>query len=648
MTSVFIGGVVAELPLLREGLLMSCRTWLGTTKALRCLIIIVGMNLCFAGCEGTPEPSAGGGTEPLPRPGAVATSKAVVPPKAEAADDRRSGFSKDRVTLTKQLHSSPFRFTERAKTAGIDFVHFSGMTDARHFPTANGSGVAVFDYDNDGKLDVYFATCTLLPLGTATKGPNRLYKNMGDGTFRDATESSGLGFAGFCHAIIVGDLDNDGDSDVFLANYGPNVLYRNNGDGTFRDISKAAGIDRPLWSSGGALLDYDNDGDLDVYLANYGEWSLPKDDLFCGDSKGKVRHYCSPRSIRTAKHILYRNDGDLTFTDVTDAAGVGRADGHGFGAVSADFDGDGLIDLYVSNDMNPNFLYLNKGDGTFEDRTEVSGAAFDEKGRAQSGMGVDSEDVNGDGRPDLFVTNFANEYNTLYENLGKGLFADTTPYFGLASDTMPFVGWGCALADFDNDGWPDNFVTNGHVDNNLRELERLVDYGQPPLLFSNQEGKRFRLATRDVGPYFDTAHVGRGAAFGDLDDDGDIDIVVNHKDGAPALLRNDTRNENGWIRLDLQGTRSNRDAVGARVEAVVGDRTIHRQRKGGYSLQSSNDPRLLIGVGKADEVTRLTVRWPSGAVSTLEHLKAGQTHKVIEPADAPKDKAPTPLAEPEE
>ena len=625
---------------------MSRRTWLRTREAL--CFLIVGMNLGLAGCKKTPEPSAGGAVAPTPLPGDAPTSKAVDPPKAEAADDRRTGFSKDRVTLTKQLQSSPFRFTEMAQSAGIDFVHFSGMTEARHFPTANGSGVAVFDHDGDGKLDVYFATCTLLPLGTARKGPNRLYKNMGDGTFRDVTESSGLGYAGFCHGIIVGDLDNDGDPDVLLANYGANVLYRNDGDGTFRDVSKAAGIDRPLWSSGGALLDYDNDGDLDVYFANYGEWSLPKDDRSCGESDGKVRLYCSPRSIRTAKHILYRNDGNLTFTDVTDAAGVGRADGHGFGVVSADLNDDGLIDLYVTNDMNPNFLYLNKGDGTFEDRTEISGAAFDEKGRAQSGMGVDAEDVNGDGRPDLFVTNFANEYNTLYENLGKGLFADTTPYFGLASDTMPFVGWGSALADFDNDGWPDNFVTNGHVDNNLRQMGRLVDYEEPPLLFANQEGKRFRLATRDVGPYFDTAHVGRGAAFGDLDDDGDIDIVVNHKDGAPALLRNDTKNENHWIRLELQGTRSNRDAVGARVEAVVGDRTIHRQRKGGYSLESSNDPRLLIGVGSAEEVTRLTVRWPSGAVSHLEHLKVGQTHKVVEPADAPPGKAATPGAEPEE
>ena len=285
---------------------------------------------------------------------------------------------------------------------------------------------------------------------------------------------------------------------------------------------------------GGALLDYDNDGDLDLYVANYGEWSLPEDERFCGDRKRKIRQYCSPLKIRTTKHILYRNDGDLTFTDVTDAAGVGRADGHGFGVVSADLNGDGLIDLYVTNDMNPNFLYINKGDGTFEDRTEISGAALDAKGIAHSGMGVDAEDINGDGRPDLVMTNFDNEYNTLYENLGEGLFADRTPHFAMASATIPYVGWGCALADFDNDGWPDNFATNGHVDNNLTRSGKAVPYAEPPHLFANQGGKRFLAATRDAGPYFDSAHVGRGAAFGDLDDDGDIDIVVNHKDGRPG------------------------------------------------------------------------------------------------------------------
>ncbi len=466
--------------------------------------------------------------------------------------------------LSEQTEPSPFRFAEIARNAGIDFVHFSGMTAAKHQPTAHGSGVAVFDYDNDGKLDLYFATATLLPLGTAQKGPNRLFRNLGGNKFQDVTESAGLGFVGFCHGIVVGDIDNDDDPDVFLCNYGANVLFMNNGDGTFRDISKSAGIDRPDWSSGGAFLDYDNDGDLDLYVANYGIWKLPEDDKFCGRLEPKrIRRYCSPNVIRPAQHQLYRNNGDLTFTDVYDRAILTidpetkkprpRCDGRGFAAVTADLNGDGLIDIYVANDVCPNFLFLNRGDGTFDDATESSGAAYDDKGRAQSGMGVDAEDVNGDGLPDLFATNFTNEYNTLHINLMSGLFMDATPFYGLAADTTPFVGWGTALADFDNDGWPDNFVANGHVDDNRQQFGQNSEYAEPPLLFLNLKGKRFRLATKGAGPYFETKHLGRGAAFGDIDNDGDIDIVVNHKDGAPALLRNDTTSDNHWIRLELKG-----------------------------------------------------------------------------------------------
>lgn len=560
-------------------------------------------------------------------PHADSQQESVIP------DDRMTHPNGAPVILTRQDDPSPFRFAEIAKSAGIDFVHFSGMTEAKHFPTANGSGLAMFDADNDGKLDLYFASATLLPLGTAVKGPNRLYKNLGNNRFVDVTATSGLGFVGFCHGVVVGDIDNDGDQDVFLCNYGSNALYLNQGAGTFLDISKSAGIDRPGWSSGGAFLDADNDGDLDLYVANYGEWVYPVDDIFCGDPEKGVRIYASPRTIRPVKHYLYRNNGNQTFTDVTDAAGLGRADGHGLGVVAADLNGDGRTDLFVANDMDPNFVFFNQGDGTFEDATETSGAAFDEKGQALSGMGADAEDVDGDGRPEIIVTNFANEANTLYQNLGKGRFLDISPYFGFASDTLPWVGWGTALADFDNDGWPDNFVTNGQIDNNRHLLGQPIKYEQPASLFHNKQGRRFRLATKDAGPYFASAHVGRGAAFGDLDNDGDIDIVVSHKDGPPALLRNDSRHSNHWIRLVLQGTRSNRDAVGAKVQVVVGPRTIHRQRKGGCSMLSSNDPRLLIGVGQAGEVAKLSVSWPSGAVSTLENLALDQTYTVIEPRE---------------
>ncbi|MFO0908374.1 MAG: CRTAC1 family protein [Isosphaeraceae bacterium] len=679
--------------------------------------------------------------------------------------------------MSVQKETSPFRFSEIHKEAGIDFVHFSGMTETKHFPTANGSGVALIDYDNDGKLDLYFATCTLLPLGTAKKGSNRLYRNLGENRFEDVTEKAGVGYAGFCHGAVAGDVDNDGDQDLVLCNYGPNVLYRNNGNGTFTDVSKSSGLHRPAlvgslvfdqgsgdgssnqvtidavsgpawkvgdgtstkvrlpvrkgtkivvrqadiastrgikfrnpelvqrrgepekstavlreigegpsridieipplakeappekiaefevlrefetpvmftckvfdraWSSAGAFIDYDNDGDLDLYVSNYGEWDYPEDDQFCGDDARKIRLYCSPRTIRTVRHFFFRNNGDGTFTDVYDQVirsidletkqHKPRSDGHGFGVVTADLNNDGKIDIYVANDMNPNFLFLNKGDGTFEDATESAGAAYDDKGQAQSGMGVDAEDVNGDGLPELFVTNFANEYNTLYQNMGQGIFSDSTPYFGLAADTMPWVGWGTALVDLDNDGWPDNFVANGHVDDNRHALGQDVDYAELSLLFSNRGGQRFRLATRDVGPYFESKHVSRGAAFGDIDNDGDLDIIVNNKDDSPALLRNDSKHDHHWIRVELQGTRSNRDGVGARIEVVADGRTIVRQRKGGYSLESSNDPRIHVGVGKAKEVARLTVRWPSGLTSTLEKLATGQSYKVVEPNQEP-------------
>jgi hypothetical protein len=657
------------------------------------------------------------------------------------------------------------------------------MTPEKYFPSANGSGVAIFDYDGDGRLDLYFASACSLPLSGSPDGQNRLYRNLGDMKFEDVTEQSGLGYRGFCHGIIAGDLDNDGDQDVFLATYLDNRLYLNNGDGTFRDVSREAGIappafkgrlvaksdapltliidavpglrwkidggeptddlvipirsgqrlifrqadatapraldllvdpariqkvgdapkpdawfreigsgetriaatrppaaegaspeilaeievvtdpdvpvpfqcaaHRPAWSSGGACLDMDDDGDLDIYVTNYGWWTVEQHgSKFCGDTRRNVRQYCSPKEVTTVKHLFFRNDGLKdgvpTFTNVYDEFLVnargepipGRSDGHGFGVVAADLNEDGKIDLYVANDQNPAFVFLNQGGGKFRDATEESGAAYDEKGQTQSGMGVDAEDIDGDGKPELIKTHFANEYNTLYQNLGNGTFYDQTAAYGLASAAMPWVAWGVALADFDSDGWPDVFVTNGHVDDNYYLLDQPnVTYEEPPLLWRNVGmgsgpggSRRFKLATQGVGPYFDASHVGRGAAFGDLDDDGDIDIVVNHKGGAPALLRNDTpRGENRWIRLALRGTRSNRDAIGAQIQAVVGERTIVRQRKGGCSMESTNDPRVTIGLGPSKRIETLLIRWPSGAETTMKVVETNREIEIVEP-----------------
>jgi enediyne biosynthesis protein E4 len=545
---------------------------------------------------------------------------------------------------------SPFRFTEIAKQSNVDFMHFSGTTPARHSPTANGSGVAIFDFDNDGLMDLYFATGTLLPPGSAPSGSNRLYKNLGNNQFRDVTTKAGLDFRGYCHGIVAGDVDNDGDQDLFLCCYGTNALFRNNGNGTFTDISSSAGISGFHWSMGGAFLDYDNDGDLDLYITNYGQWKLPADDREClsdsryeqVDTSKKIRTYCSPKTITPERHILYKNNGNTTFTDVTDQAGVGRTDGRGFGVVATDLNDDGRIDLYVANDMCPNFLFLNKGDGTFEDVTESSGAGFDAHGLTHAGMGVDAEDIDGDRNPDIVVTNYWNEPNSLYKNLGGGFFEDRTPTSGMASDSTPWIGWGCALADFDNDTWPDCFVTNGHVDDNLHLIGQVSPYAQPPLLHRNLEGRRFLLATRDAGAYFDSEHVGRGAAFGDLDNDGDIDIVVNHKDDSPAILRNDTRSGHHWIRLILIGTVSNRDAVGCRVQIETSGRTIVRQRKGGASLESSNDPRILLGLGATTKPVKVSVRWPSGRRTIHESLATDLTYTITEPrtvADEPNTRA---------
>ena len=559
------------------------------------------------------------------------------------AAERSLDLRATRANISVMQPPSPFRFTEIAKESGVDFVHFSGMTKDKHFPTAYGSGVAILDYDGDGRMDLYFANGTLLPAGTASTGTNRLYRNLGAGRFREASKSAGLAFAGYCHGIVTGDIDNDGDCDIYLCNSGRNVLYLNRGDGTFEDISKQAGVDREGWSPGGVFLDYDHDGDLDLYVVNYGKWKLPDDDLVCereksalGPGSSRVRVYCSPHTIQPARHVLFRNNGNLTFTDVTEAAGVARSDGRGLGVVAADLNNDGRIDLYVANDMCPNFVYLNRGDGTFVDATESSGAGYGPNGAMRAGMGVDAEDVDGDGRADLVVTNFLGEGNALFINLGEGQFEDRARSSGIFHDSLAWVGWGCVLGDFDGDGWPDCFVANGHVDDNLHLITRVFNsYAEPALLHRNEGGERFVLATRDAGEYFDSDHVGRGVAYGDVDNDGDIDLAINHKDASAAVLRNDTDTSNQWIRLCLVGVQSNRDAIGARVEVEAGGRTIYRQRKGGSSLGASHDPRLLIGIGGARSVDQLTVHWPSGQVDRFEELQAGASWLIREGSSRP-------------
>ncbi|MDR3632191.1 MAG: CRTAC1 family protein [Isosphaeraceae bacterium] len=504
------------------------------------------------------------------------------------------------------------------------------MYPERHFPTNLGSGVALLDYDGDGWLDVYFANTRNLPLdATTTARGNRLYRNRADGTFEDVTDRAGTGFRGFNHGVTVGDVDNDGFPDLFLTNFGPNVLYLNNGDGSFRDATAGSGLEGPPWSTGAAFLDYDGDGALDLYVSCYGEWSINGEHPFCGDKARNIPVYCSPYSITPARHHLYRNKGDGTFEETTESAGVGRSDGRGLGVIAADVNRDGRADLYVANDGCPNFLFLNRGGGKFEDVSEPSGAATNEAGDVQGSMGVDVEDVDGDGWPELFVTNFRGQYNTLYRNHGGANFQDVSAAAGIVADSLLWVGWGCSLGDFDNDGHPDMLVVNGEVDDNLKEFGQDSPFAEPTVVWGNAGDRRFRVVP-DPGTYFAVNHVGRGAAFGDLDNDGRLDVIVAQFDGPPAVLVNDAP-PRSWIRLELLGSDSNRSAVGATVEVRAGGTVIHRQVKGGGSYLSANDHRLLVGLGSAAHVERVDVLWPSGRRSTLTDLATGHSFQIREP-----------------
>ncbi len=513
-------------------------------------------------------------------------------------------------------------------------MHCSGNSDEKDFPTCLGSGVALLDYDGDGWLDLYLATTRNLPLSAPDRSPgNRLYRNRHDGTFEDVTRHAGVGFRGFCHGVTVGDADNDGRPDLYLTNLGPNVLYLNNGDGTFRNATAGSGLGGSGWSCGAAFLDYDNDGRLDLYVSHYGEWSPDLRRPACGDSKRNIRTICSPSTIEPQRHALYRNRGDSTFEDTTVGAGVGRRDGRGLGVVAADLDRDGRIDLYVANDKGPNFLFLNRGDGTFADITETSGAAGNEAGEYQGSMGVDAQDLHGDGLFELIVTNFWGDGAALYRNAGGGNFLEISRSAGIIRDSKPYVGWGVALEDFDNDGRPDLLMVNGHVNDNLEQLGQDIPQPEPAKLWWNRGAVGGHIALTnlaDPGPFFAVPHVARGAAFGDLDNDGDVDVVISRLDQLPAVLLNESP-PRSWIRLELIGRRSNRSAIGAAIEVRAGGRVFHRQVKGGGSYLSANDPRVLVGLGDVDRVDSVEVRWPSGARSTLSEPVIRRSHVIHEP-----------------
>ncbi len=519
------------------------------------------------------------------------------------------------------------QFTDITEKAGITFKHVSSP-EKKYIVESMSGGVALLDYDNDGFLDIYFVnslTTDLVKLNQKTK--SALYHNNGDGTFTDVTDKAGLGDVGWGMGVATGDYDNDGFEDIYVTCLGSNHLFKNNGNGTFTDVTQKAGVDDQRWSTGAAFVDYDNDGKLDLFVANYVDFDVNHLPEF---GKGRSCQFkgipvqCGPRGLPGAGDSLFHNNGDGTFTDVSKKAGVSDPDGYyGMGVICSDFDGDGLVDIFVANDSTPNFLYHNNGDGTFKDVGFQSGTAVNENGSEQGSMGVTLGDYDNDGKLDLFITNFDDDYNTLYHNNGRGIFTDVSYAAKVAAVSLPYVGWGTKFFDYDNDGWVDLLVVNGHV------YPQLPTYKQRNLVHHNNRDGTFSEVGAQLGAPFAEKRVGRGAAFGDIDNDGDVDVVINNLDGAPQILRNDGGTNNS-ILIKTIGVKSNRDGIGTRIRVVAGDLKQVQEVYSGGSYISQNDLRLHFGLENRTKIDQIEVRWPSGTVDKLTNISANKILTVKE------------------
>ena len=518
------------------------------------------------------------------------------------------------------------RFTRVTDEAGIRFRHFNGATGEKHLVETMGGGTAFFDYDNDGNLDIYFVNGALLTVGgvsnpDALQPINRLYRNNGDATFSDMTQPAGVGDTGYGIGCCIADYNNDGNRDLFITNFGRNVLYRNNGDGTFTDVTTDAGIvGESHFSAGCAFADYDNDGWLDLVVINYVFVDL-ETELDC--SQAGIPAYCRPEDFAPEPDVLYRNNGDGTFTDVTQKAGI-TALGRGLGAIWTDANNDGWLDLYIANDREPNFLYRNNGDGTFRELGELHGIARNEHGDVESSMGIDTADYDNDGDFDVILTHYQAETNTLYQNDGDGVFWDVTAQSRLSEPTLLPLAWGTGFADFDNDGWLDLFFANGHLQDNIKQLEEIGVYKQQNQLFRNRGDGTYTDVSDVSGDGMLIEKSSRGAIFGDYDNDGDLDILVTNINDTPDLLRNDTSPVHHWLGIKLVGKKSNRDGIGAKVTLQRGDTRLLREVKSGTSYLSQNAHRISVGLGTTERVDRIVVRWQSGIQDVIEDVQCNQ------------------------
>jgi len=553
--------------------------------------------------------------------------------RAGPRPQQKTAPPKEDTSLTSDLGVT---FLNVARESGLNAkTIYGGEHKNKYLLETTGCGVAFYDYDNDGWLDIFLVNGTRLEGFPAGSEPtSHLFRNNRDGTFTDVTAKAGIAHSGWGQGVCVGDYDNDGWDDLFVSYFGKNVLYHNNGDGTFTDVSQKAGVagKGTRWNTGCAFVDYDRDGHLDLFVANYIDLDLATAPVpESGPCLYKsVMVACGPPGLQGGKNILYHNNGDGTFTDVSEAAGILRANGtYGLGVLTADLDNDGWPDIYVANDSTASALYQNKKNGKFEDVAIEAGCALSPDGKPQAGMGISAADYDLDGNLDLVKTNFAGDTPSLYHNVGGANFEDATFTAGLGAHTQ-YLGWGCGFFDVDNDGWPDILICNGHVYPEVEQLKTEAGYPQRKLLYHNLHNGHFADVSLQVGPGISEPSASRGAAFGDFDNDGDIDVVVNTVNDYPQLLRCDSKLNHNWIKIRTIGTKSNRSGIGARLVCVThppAESKPHRQidevRSGGGYF-SQNDLRVHFGLGKAEKVDVLEIHWPSGQVDTLKEIKANQ------------------------
>ncbi|HVA71624.1 MAG TPA: CRTAC1 family protein [Candidatus Limnocylindrales bacterium] len=538
------------------------------------------------------------------------------------------GFSFPSLRAQKKRPASPITFQDVTRAAGIHFIHNNGAFGKEWLPEAMGSGVGFIDYNNDGWQDILLINGKDWPGHVRRHTYMALYRNNHNGTFTDVTRQAGLDVEMYGMGVAVGDYNNDGCDDIFVTALGQSHLFRNNCNGTFTDVTKQAGLWGPNeFSTSAAWVDYNRDGKLDLLVANYVRWT-PKTDIYC-TLDGRTKSYCTPQAYHGTSLRLWRNNGNGTFTDVTKQAGLYDPTSKSLGITILDANNDGWPDIFVSNDTQPNKLYINNGNGTFTEKAVMSGVGFSDDGVARAGMGAASADYDHSGYPSILVSNFSNQMLALYHNERNGLFVDEAPHSEIGHSSLLTLGFGCFFFDYDNDGWPDIFVANGHIQRDIQTVQRDVHYAEPPLLFHNLGNGTFADATREAGASFNVPRVARGAAYGDVYNNGKLDILVSTNPGSAVLFRNEG-GTNHSLRVKLAGTRSNRDGIGAVVDVTAGGMTQDKMLTSGSSYLSSSELVLTFGLGQNTSVSKMEIHWPSGHVDRLKDIAAGQTVTVKE------------------